>query len=286
MPPGVDRVTIESADGTRIHVSVFPTIEPVAALVVVHGLQGHAGWLEASGTGIHLASQGILTFAYDRRGSGRSGGERGHARRRREFLEDLGVVRDLVRQELIGRRNPEAPVHLLANGFGARVGLAYLLESPDAFHSAILTSPATHTSDRGDYDFLDKIRILTARAERRFPIPPTDEDLVGEGVWLDWIRNDQWSLRACTASFLRAAGRLTIQMNQAVGRLTTPLLVLTARDDALVHNEAMERTFKKKYRGPLRLRQLPGDHYSDFTPAQSDYRAALASWILGGWAAP
>jgi alpha-beta hydrolase superfamily lysophospholipase len=286
MTAGVDRVTVESADETRIHVSVFPSVKPVAALVVVHGLQSHAGWLEASGTGHHLAEKGIVTFAFDRRGSGRSAGQRGHAARRGEFLEDLEAVRELVGRELVGRRHPDAPVHLLANCFGTRVALPFLAEKPQSFDSVVLTSPATHMSRRCDYGLLERLRILTAPPERRFPTPLGDRDFVSGGVWLDWIRDDHRSLRACTASFLRAAARLTDEMHQAVGTLRHPLMILTAEDDVMVRNEAIERYFRRRYRGPLRLRRLPGEHYMDFTHAQGSFRSALTGWFLGGWAAP
>jgi alpha-beta hydrolase superfamily lysophospholipase len=286
MTAGVDRVTVDSADETRIHVSVFPAVRPTAALIVLHGLQSHAGWLEASGTGHHLAERGIVTFAYDRRGSGRSGGQRGHAGRRLEFIEDLDAVRTLVTREMVGRRHPHAPVHLLANCFGTRIALPYLADKPQAFDSVILTSPATHMSRRCDYGLVDRVRILTAPSDRRFPAPLRDEDFVSGGVWLDWIRDDHRSLRACTASFLRASARLTAEMNRALGTLRHPMLVLTAEEDAVVRNEAIERTFRSKYRGPLRLRQIPGEHYMDFTHAQGLFRSALTGWIFGGWSAP
>lgn len=201
-------------------------------------------------------------------------------------MDDLDVVRDLVTRELIGRRNPHAPVHVMANCFGTRIALPYLMHDPQAFASVILTSPATHMSERCDYGVRERLRIFTSPGDRRFSTPLSDEDHVRAGIWLDWIRNDHRSLRVCTASFLRAAARLTAQMHQAVGSLRQPLLVLTAEDDVLVRNKEIQRGFKSKYRGPLRMRQLPGDHYMDFTAAQPAFRSAVGGWILGGWAAP
>ena len=286
MPAGVDQISVESADETLIQVSVFPAAEPVAALVVVHGLMGHAGWLEASGTGLHLADRGILTLAYDRRGSGRSGGERGHARRPGDFLEDLRAVRELAERELLGRRSAQSPVHMMTQGFGARIGLPYLLDRPNDFASAILCTPLLGQHRRADYGLLDRLRILVSPAERRFPLPRRDEDYVSGGVWLDWIRADERSLRASTASFLRAAAGLSHQTRQALRQVTTPVLLLTASDDAVVRSRDVERLMTSSYTGPLRVRRLAGEHHLDFTNAQRELRSAIAGWILGGWAAP
>ncbi len=286
MTAGVDRVTVESADATRIHVSVFPAIHPVAALVVAHGLKGHAGWLEASGTGHYLAEKGIVTFAYDRRGSGRSAGERGHTDRRRFFFDDLRSIRSLVTTELVGRRSAEAPVHLLAHCFGARIALPYAHRHPKDFQSLLLASPATHMQKSRDWGLLDRIRILTAPSSRRFEIPIGDEDFVADGVWLDWVRRDHRTLRACTAGFLRSASALVPEMNTAIGELEHPLLLLTASEDRQVRNDEIERAFSSRYKGPLRHVELPGDHQVDFTGSQEAYRRALVEWILGGWNAP
>ncbi len=276
-------VGINSADGARIHASVFPTERPVAGLLIVHGLQSHAGWVEATGTGSHLAEQGILTIAFDRRGSGRSEGERGHATSSDNFLEDLAAARELLRHELSELRAPDAPIHVLANCFGTRVVLPFLIENPHSFASVILTSPATHMSPEGDYGLRDKISILSAAPKRRFDTPLSDNDFVRSGPWLDWIRHDAGSLRSCTASFLRATERLTLKMGRAVKKLDVPLLVLIAEDDVLVRNDAIERTFRSKYGGPLEMHQLPGDHYMDFTKAQEEFRARVTGWVLDGW---
>ncbi len=283
MTAGVDRVTVESADETRLHVSVFPAILPAAALVVVHGLKGHAGWMEASGTGHYLAQQSVVTFAFDRRGSGRSAGERGHADRQRVFFDDLRAVRELVATELVGRRNADAPVHLLAHSFGARIALPYVMENPDQFDSIILTSPATHMAKSRDWGLIDRLRILASPPSRRFDIPIPDEDFVEPGVWLDWLRDDHRTLRACTAAFLRSAASLVPKMNEAIGTLRHPLLVLTAANDRQVRNEEIESTFRGRYQGPLKLLELPGAHQVDFTESQPAYREALTRWFAGGW---
>ena len=94
----VRTLELTSADGTRLHASLFPAEEPVAGLVMVHGMQSHAGWFEAAGTADQLAAAGITCLAYDRRGSGRSGGTPGHTARPDDMLADLDAARSGLRR--------------------------------------------------------------------------------------------------------------------------------------------------------------------------------------------
>src|SRR5512132_1142744 len=60
---------------------------PAAALVLVHGLQSHALWFAEAGQ--LLVDRGLSVYAVDRRGSGSSGGERGHIDSYEEWLEEI-----------------------------------------------------------------------------------------------------------------------------------------------------------------------------------------------------
>ena len=93
-------LALTSADGTRLHASFFPARRPRAGLLLVHGLQSHAGWFEASGTARELADAGISCLAYDRRGSGRSAGMTGHADSADDFPMDLDAGVAALRREL------------------------------------------------------------------------------------------------------------------------------------------------------------------------------------------
>jgi alpha-beta hydrolase superfamily lysophospholipase len=267
---------IPSAGGLRLHASLFPAQRPRAGLLLVHGLQSHAGWFEASGTAAGLADSGITCLAYDRRGSGRSEGLPGHADSAADFLADLEAGAAALRREL----PPGASVHVLANCFGARAVLAFAAEHPEAFHTLILTAPATHMSRRASYGLTRKLGILLSPSHRYVSTPLHDEDFVRAGPWLDWIRRDERSLRYVTAGFLRSANRLTQKMRAALPCLRTPLLVVLSRHDVLVDNTAIRERFFEPYAGPKELVEYDTDHYVDFTSAQPELERRLAAWVL------
>jgi len=266
---------LRSADGTLLHASVFAGARATAGLLLVHGLQSHAGWFEASATARELADAGICSLAYDRRGSGRSSGPSGHAKSAADFLMDLDAARAALRREL----GPSAPVHLLANCFGARAALVYAAERPGAFASLILTSPATHMSRQASYGLGAKLRIALAPGRTAFPTPLRDEYFVSGGPWLSWIRRDPLALRSVSAGFLRSASRLTRRMWAAIPRIRTPLLVILAHRDQIVDNRAISSSFFETWSGPRRLIRYDVDHYVDFTEARSELARDLERWL-------
>ena len=73
------RSRIVATDGVSLHYRAWrPAHLPVsAALVFAHGIASHSAWFAQ--TARYLAGQGIAVYAPDRRGSGLSGGTRGHA---------------------------------------------------------------------------------------------------------------------------------------------------------------------------------------------------------------
>lgn len=272
-------VAFASRDGTPLHGLLWRAHRPVAGLLIVHGLQSHAGWFEVSGTPEALAAQGVTVFVPDRRGSGRSGGTRGHTPSAAALLEDLDAARAELACVLAGQGLADAPIHALANCFGTRILLPYLAGHPGVVRSVVLTAPATAMSRAADYGMITKLRILLADGETRFATPLHDEMFVSSGPFLEWIRADALSLREVTAGFLRATAQLTSWMKRAAQFLDIPMLVVLGRRDAMVVNERIRSGFVAQYRGPIELRELDAEHYVDFTDRQPELTAAVIDWV-------
>jgi len=276
---GAEPVAFASRDGTPLHGLLWRAPRPVTGLLIVHGMQSHAGWFEVSGTPEELAANGITVFAPDRRGSGRSGGERGHTASTAAFLDDLDAAQAQLVRALAEQGAPGAPVDALANCFGTRILLPYLVDHPGAIRSAILTAPAFAMSRAADYRLSAKLHILLARGQTRVPTPLRDDLFVSSGPFLDWIRADALSLRAFTASFLRTTEKLTLRMFRAWRRLELPVLVVLGRGDAMVRNDRIVRRFVRRYHGPIERLELDSEHYVDFTDRQPELVAAVIDWV-------
>jgi alpha-beta hydrolase superfamily lysophospholipase len=91
----------------------------------LHGIASHAGWFGEAAA--HLNEHGVAVYGPDRRGSGRSGGPRGHLARYQRALDD---VEQLVR--LVASEHPGTPVFLAASSWASKLAVVYAAVGPAA----------------------------------------------------------------------------------------------------------------------------------------------------------
>jgi len=128
----------DAPDGTRLFYRRWvPQGTPKRLVVMVHGFADHSG--RSPSLVDHLVAQGALVYAYDQRGSGNSGGQRGHIMRYQELIDDLDAFVNIVNER-------EAGVQLekiaYAHSTGGILVMKYLLQHPDAFDRVVLSAPA------------------------------------------------------------------------------------------------------------------------------------------------
>ena len=101
---------ITASDGVRLHYLHWRggRSPPSAVVVFLHGIASHGGWFGE--TAADLSEHGVAVYAPDRRGSGHSGGPRGHLDRYERALDDVEQVLRLVAAEHQG-----TPVFLAAS---------------------------------------------------------------------------------------------------------------------------------------------------------------------------
>jgi alpha-beta hydrolase superfamily lysophospholipase len=78
---GAESRFLTASDGVNLHYLHWRSgsSPPWAVLIFLHGMASHAGWFGETAT--HLNQHGVAVYGPDRRGSGRSGGPRGHLAR-------------------------------------------------------------------------------------------------------------------------------------------------------------------------------------------------------------
>lgn len=269
------KVTLQSRDGTRLNARYFPVTNAKAYLLVVHGLQSHAGWFMG---GEKFQSQGIASLAFDRRGSGHSEGKRGHATKESQFLEDFDAA-----LAFIEKNNPaRAPIHVMANSLGAVVTLRYLATERHPFASVILTTPGTHSTDHGDYWFGKKLSILLAPSFVYFDSPISDKDFVSKGAFLDWIKKDKLGTRELTAGFLRTVNGMRGKIEDSLSKIHIPMFVLLAAQDKVIDNKAVTQKVYNPHRGARKLlKTYRSEHYLFFGDDRELVQKDLENWLAG-----
>jgi len=123
-------------NGTRIVYDVWsPDGDPTALLVLAHGLGEHARRYDHVAE--RLTDLGVVVYAPDHRGHGRSGGKRLHARTMAEFTDDLDTLFDIATSA-----HPGLPTFLLGHSMGGAIALAYALDHQDRLTALVLSGPA------------------------------------------------------------------------------------------------------------------------------------------------
>jgi alpha-beta hydrolase superfamily lysophospholipase len=130
---GAQRRFLTADDGVRLHYLAWPTgpSPPWAVVIFLHGIASHAGWFAE--TAAHLNHHGVAVYGPDRRGSGRSGGPRGHLARYERALDD---VEQLVR--LVASDQRGTPVFLAASSWAAKLAVVYAAQRPAPLSGLLL----------------------------------------------------------------------------------------------------------------------------------------------------
>src|SRR5215218_9485548 len=137
-PAGSDaeRRFLMAGDGVRLHCLHWSSRQspPSSVLVFLHGIASHAGWFGE--TAADLNRQGMEVYGPDRRGSGRSGGPRGHLDRYERALDD---VEQLIR--LVAAEHPGTPIFLAASSWAAKLAVVYAARRPASLSGLLLLGP-------------------------------------------------------------------------------------------------------------------------------------------------
>ncbi|HQS00036.1 MAG: lysophospholipase [Pseudomonadota bacterium] len=222
-------------------------LPPRAVVLLVHGLGEHASRYDHVAQ--HLLDWGFAVRAYDQRGHGESGGERGGLSSETLLLEDLAEVVDDTRQRSL--RLPRAdgaapadaplPLILLGHSLGGLVAGRFVSLGLRPVDGLVMSSPAL---DPG-LNAIQKLLLATLPA-----IAPNLR--VNNGLKPEFISHDPQvvskyladplvhaKISARLAKFIATAGPATVA---AASTWRTPTLLMYAGADRLV-NPAGSRAF-------------------------------------------
>lgn len=135
-----EEIDMPLADGGTLHAEVYNRYDAHRAVVILHGYTESAEKFREMAW--YLINAGYSVFAMDQRGHGRSvraveDTSITHVDRFGDYLSDLEQFMDQVVRPRMG----DAPLYLLAHSMGGAVGALALMEHPDWFARAVLTSP-------------------------------------------------------------------------------------------------------------------------------------------------
>jgi acylglycerol lipase len=271
-----ERRLVRASDGVELRYLRWSSgrSPPWGVVVFIHGIASHGGWFAE--TAAELDKQGVAVYAPDRRGSGRSGGPRGHLDRYERALDDLEVVVRLVAAE-----HPGTPLFLAASSWAAKLAVVYAALRPAPLSGLLLLGPGLVS--RVNLSPGRRVRVVAGHLvtpAARLPIPLTPELYTTNPAYLDFVRADPLRLLEATTQFFWETARLDRRRRRASASLRLPLLVLQGEDDKMMDVPGTRRWFARLDVEDKTYRSYPGaGHTLDFEPDRARYLADLLGWL-------
>lgn len=130
----------QSADGIQFYAQGWePEGETKAVICLVHGIGEHCG--RYAHVAEFLGQAGYALSAFDLRGHGKSGGQRGHSPSFDVYMDD--IARSL---ELAAQRYPGKPCFLYGHSLGGLLVINFALRRKPQLRGVVATSPALRTA--------------------------------------------------------------------------------------------------------------------------------------------
>lgn len=203
----------------------LPDGEPLAAIVVVHGINEHSG--RYGRLAADLNRHGYAVYAMDLRGHGRSGGDRAWIRSFDEYLDDLELL-----VERVAARQPGKPLFLFGHSMGGAIVAMLGIARPPKVRGLILSAPAVLIAG-GVFPVLRRLASLASAVWPTLRLVRMGCRFISrDPAVVEAFRNDplvfhgRFPVRT-GAEILRAANRIQTGMD----RLQLPLLILHGTGD-------------------------------------------------------
>lgn len=251
-----------------------PDVPPRAVVILAHGFGEHARRYDHVTQ--RLGQAGLVTYALDHRGHGRSGGKRVMVRDVSEFTGDFDTLVGIA-----SRENPGLTRIVLGHSMGGAIVFAYGVERPDNYDLMVLSAPAVAAQD-----MVPRVVALAAKV-----LGVLTPGLPVEALDFNAISRDPEVVNAYNTDPLvyhgkvpAGLGRALLQvgetMPQRAPALTTPLLVVHGTGDALVPIEGSRRLVDCVGSPDVELKEYAGLFHEVFNePEQNQVLDDVVSWL-------
>lgn len=235
-----EELKIVLSDGYEAYARYWAAAEPKGAVLYHHGIQSHCGWYESSPA--RLAQTGFSVLQMDRRGSGKNLTDRGQAESGEILIADAQTGRD----ELFKRTGMDS-YHVVGVSWGGKLAVAAYIAHPESVESLSLVTPGLFPKIGVSKEQMAKIGMaMIYDRDKLFDIPLNDPELFTKAPkWQDFFRNDELTLRQCSASFYLASRRMDKPIAKLVKSSPVPIHLFVAGDERIVDNEKTIRFIKE-----------------------------------------
>ncbi|AHC23346.1 MULTISPECIES: alpha/beta hydrolase [Mycobacteriaceae] len=267
--------TFDGVSGVPIVYDVWtPGTDPTGVVVICHGYAEHARRYD------HVAQRfgeaGLITYALDLRGHGRSGGKRVYLKNISEYTDDFHHLVGLATAA-----HPELKRVVLGHSMGGGVVFTYGVEHPDDYAAMVLSGPAVYAQDGVSPLMIGVAKVLGSL----LPGLPV------ENLPADAVSRDPEVVAAYEADPMVHHGKLPAGIAKAligVGEtmprraavLTAPLLVVHGGQDSLIPVAGSELLVDRVGSADVNLKVYPELYHEVFNePERAVVLDDVTSWI-------
>jgi acylglycerol lipase len=267
--------TFNGVGGVRIVYDLWtPDIAPRAMVVLSHGFGEHARRYD------HVAQRfgrdGLVTYALDHRGHGRSGGKRVLVKSISEYTGDFDTLVGIATKE-----HPGLKRIVLGHSMGGGIVFAYGVERPEAYDLMVLSGPAVAAQAAVSPLLVLAAKTLGAVAPG-LPVQQLDASAISrDPAVVDAYNSDplvyQGKVPAGVARALVVVGET---MPQRAAALTAPLLVVHGSEDRLIDVDGSRQLVEAVGSSDVELKIYPGLYHEVFNePERNQVLDDVVSWI-------
>ena len=251
-----------------------PSIEPTGVVVLCHGYAEHARRYD------HVAQRfseaGLITYALDLRGHGRSGGKRVYLKDVSEYTDDFHHLVGLATAA-----HPKLKRVVLGHSMGGGVVFAYGVEHPDDYALMVLSGPAVYAQDAVSSVMLSVAKvigsILPGLPMQELPTDAVSRDPAVVAAYLADPMVYHGKMPAGIAKALLGVGET---MPQRASALTAPLLVVHGGQDKLIPVAGSTRLVECVGSSDVHLKVYPELYHEIFNePERAQVLDDVVSWI-------
>jgi alpha-beta hydrolase superfamily lysophospholipase len=267
--------TFDGVGGTRIVYDVWtPDGTPRAVVVLSHGLGEHARRYD------HVAQRfgadGLVTYALDHRGHGRSGGKRVYVKDISEYTGDFDTLVGIASKDHPGCRRV-----VLGHSMGGGIVFAYGVERPDSYELMVLSGPAVAANTAVSPALAVVAKTLGAIAPG-LPLQDLDVNAISRDPTVVTAYNTDPLVHhgKVPAGIARALLLIGETMPQRAAALTAPLLVVHGSEDKLVSVDGSRHVVGAVGSSDAELKVYPGLFHEVFNePERDQVLDDVVSWI-------
>ncbi|WP_152665552.1 alpha/beta hydrolase [Mycobacterium sp. UM_Kg1] len=251
-----------------------PPDAPRAVVVLSHGFGEHARRYD------HVADRfgaaGLVTYALDHRGHGRSGGRRVLCRDIAEYTADFHTLAGIS-----AREHPGVPRVVLGHSMGGAIVFSYGVDRPDDYQLMVLSGPAVGMADVVSPGLARVAKALGVVAPG-LPVEKLDSALVSRDPAVVAAYNADPLVHhgRVPAGVARALIKVGDTMPTRAQALTAPLLVVHGEDDGLVPAAGSRRLAEHAGSSDVQLTVYPGLYHEVFNePQRAQVLDDVVGWI-------